>query len=73
MIVLRQKSYAASCTGRPARKNFVESLILSLESVLEQRHLELSYKKVSQTCEKVQKQQNFSASWYTVIPTFASG
>ena len=52
-----------------AKKTFAESLILSLKSILEQRHLELSYKKVSRTCEKVQRLQNFSAlklSWRTV-------
>ena len=42
MKVLRQKSFAASCTRRPSQKNFAESHILSLKS--EQCHLELSYK-----------------------------
>ena len=33
-------------------KTFTESLILSVKSMLEQRHLELSYKKVLWTCKK---------------------
>ena len=51
-------------------KTFTESLILSIKSILEQCHLELSYKKVLRTCEKAWKLWNFSASnlsWYTVI------
>ena len=70
MKVSRQKSFIASCTCRPSQKTFTESLILSLKSILEQRHLELSYKKVSWTCKKVRKLQNFSALkflCYTVV------
>ena len=46
MKILRQKSFAGSCTHRPLQKTFMESLIAtSLKSMFEQRHLELSYKK----------------------------
>ena len=60
----RQRSFAASCTCRSS--HFAESLILSFKSILEQCHLELPYKKVLQTYNKVRKQQKFSAS-YTVF------
>ena len=50
MKVSRQESFVASCTHRYLQNTFVESHILSLKSLFEQHHLELSYYKVSQIC-----------------------
>ena len=62
------ESCTASCTRTPSQKTFAESLILSLKSIFEWCHLELSYTKFHGHAKNV-KTTNFSASklsWYTV-------
>ena len=66
MKISWQKSFAASCTRRPSQKSFAESLILSLQSILEQQHLEPSYKKVLQTAKST-KTTASKLSWYMVV------
>ena len=67
MKASKQKSFMASCTRRPSRKNFRGT---PLKYIYIQCHLEISYKKVLLTCKKVRKVWNFSASklsWYMLF------
>ena len=57
--VLRQKHFVASCTCRPLQKTFAKPLILSLKSIYEQCHFELSYKKFHGHAKKRENHETF--------------
>ena len=65
MKISRHKSFVASCTCRPSQKTFTKYLILSLKSISEQCHLELSYKKVSDILKKHENCETSKLSWHT--------
>ena len=69
MKVLRQKIMWQIVHVDLYQDNFHRTLKLSLKSIFEQCHLELSYKKVLWTCKNRETflPQNFHVIWYSFI------